>query len=1550
MYEDDDIDTTIQQQEHRQQQHQIHYQQQQQQQPQQRPPSTLPPIPDFPRARTARIQSDASDMTTNPSDSVPIPDRRTTSLTPYNIVSINHDTIENRRRSSVVTMFTRIKGFHSKSTLQKGATTKRSSPSNTFGRKIVFNPNGMSRGSFNYEEHTSRRSTEVFQGRLRQFLRPVLEAYAAFSRKISLIVFGNSSGTFIDNTVKTARYSVVDFLPKQIIIQFSKFANLYFFFISMLQIVPGWSPTGQFTTIFPLSIFVALAMIKEAWEDYLRHKQDQAENNLLSRKLHIGSIHASSQSQILHDTINEQEAEEGHGNVRKPSEFSRELSTRWQELLWKDIKVGDILLIQDGDIVPADVVVLFSSHQNGSCFIETSNLDGESNLKQKQALPAAQRFINGQDSFAHLSYEIEAEPPSGNLSQFEGYIDLKTNSEGRHTLTASNFIPRGTTLINTNFIFAVVIYSGEETKIRKNAAKSHSNKVPSLEKTTNGIVQIMFIAVLVLTTVTTILSAVWENFENRGSTRHWYLNFQSDTTATFFSYLILYNNMIPISLYVAMELVKLMGVFFINSDLQMYDSSTDTAAQSRTSNLHEDLGQVQYVFTDKTGTLTQNIMMFRKLSVSGLRYAHGEKQDDHRTAAAIASTQKAMKSELSLSETESLTETLIKELTETVKKTDSEVDLRTKTAFNFLLAIALCHTVEPSKKNPRREYNGAKFQNGFKRTQNNGVGVISAEDMGIDYQSSSPDEVALANAAREMSFVLRGRTMTTLTLNTLFSQKDTTYDLLQIIEFSSHRKRMSSIYRYPDGRIVLICKGADSVILERLKTQEKMTEEEQQDLDQTLLHLASFASEGLRTLLYASRELTQDEYEKWSKEWESASLAIKNRAAAMEGVAELIESELTLLGATAIEDKLQVGVPDTIEKLRRAGIKVWMLTGDKKETAINIGYTCNLAHKHSKILLMDGHDMQSVSKSLSENQKIVERVVEKNIQRAATITDGKPDPQAPLHSVIVIDGATLQFLEEDEIENQKGSVKRQSTQELRKPRSLLDKFLDVAVQCDGVICCRFSPSQKALLVSKVRERTSLHGGDIDVIDANKKKPHFWSRPHTSGVTLAIGDGANDIPMLQSAHVGIGITGREGLAASRASDYSIAQFRYLQPLLFVHGHWSYVRVCLFTLGTFYKCLTFYLTQALFQFVTGWSATSLYESWSLALYNIFFSSLPVITIGVFEKDLNKSTLLGVPELYRYGQYNRGLNIRIFLLWMLEAVWHSIIAVLVPILMFGGVCVSKDSQCLHGSIADCFCSDMNVYQESSIYSLGNLSYTILVLLVNFKVSYIESHNWTIFTHISFAASLILWWIFGMIYSKLSDMKIPGMSQVGLETASQFEATQQGTTNQLRYWVAQLLAFVVSFVLFDLAQKVRTWKYDSVTNSLTFTSRKGKVFAADSEALKTEGRPSEAKMNISHKPSVLQRKVTTEMEPGVSGKPKQKKRKPLSNSTPFTHASVAADQFAKSIVSIAEAECGGKTNSKGTKFDWAASIPLWQLWEQQRHIHPEQDAGKDILHLIVN
>jgi phospholipid-translocating ATPase len=433
-------------------------------------------------------------------------------------------------------------------------------------------------------------------------------------------------------------------------------------------------------------------------------------------------------------------------------------------------------------------------------------------------------------------------------------------------------------------------------------------------------------------------------------------------------------------------------------------------------------------------------------------------------------------------------------------------------------------------------------------------------------------------------------------------------------------------------------------------------------------HIDAFATEGLRTLLYGYRYVGEAEYIEWERTFNEASSSLDGRQGRIDGCADKVERNFELLGCTAIEDKLQTGVPLAIERLRRADIKMWILTGDKRETAINVGRSCNLIQDFSEVSIID-----------VEAGSLPQQMASAKISVTGS---------GIAHSVVVIDGHTLSFIENDP--------------------NLHGDFIDLAVLADCVVCCRASPAQKASLVRYIRHKVK------------------------GAVTLAIGDGSNDIAMIQEAHVGIGITGKEGLQAARVSDYSIAQFRFLVRLLLIHGRWNYVRICKYTLGTFWKEMLFYFTQALYQRYNGYTGTSLYESWSLSMFNTLFTSLPVIFLGFFEKDLKAETLLGIPELYKYGQNNMGFNAKVFVKWIFMAISESC---LIFYLMY----------VLYGNIA--FAGSATYTTDNGIYSMGVLAFTACVIIIACKLQFWELQNKTYFAAAAMGISIGGWFLWNII-----------------------------------------------------------------------------------------------------------------------------------------------------------------------------------------------------------
>lgn len=224
----------------------------------------------------------------------------------------------------------------------------------------------------------------------------------------------------------------------------------------------------------------------------------------------------------------------------------------------------------------------------------------------------------------------------------------------------------------------------------------------------------------------------------------------------------------------------------------------------------------------------------------------------------------------------------------------------------------------------------------------------------LDYKSQSPDEAALVQAAADVGFEFRGRERDVLVLRTPFAPEPLRFRLLNILEFSSARKRMSVLVRQlgeddepGNNPVLLLCKGADNVIFERLAPggeELKMVTGDQLDM---------FAREGLRTLTLAYRVITEAEYDSWVERYRNAVVSVGDREDEIERVSEEIEQNLLLLGATAIEDKLQDGVPEAIADLKRAGIKIWVLTGDKLETAIGVSSHSALSRHELPLILLN---------------------------------------------------------------------------------------------------------------------------------------------------------------------------------------------------------------------------------------------------------------------------------------------------------------------------------------------------------------------------------------------------------------------------------------------------------------------------------------------------------------------------------------------------------------------------------------------------------------------
>ncbi|NXX94067.1 AT8A1 ATPase, partial [Centropus bengalensis] len=1004
---------------------------------------------------------------------------------------------------------------------------------------------------------------------------------------------------FCNNHVSTAKYNIITFLPRFLYSQFRRAANAFFLFIALLQQIPDVSPTGRYTTLVPLLFILAVAAVKEIIEDIKRHKADSAVNK--------------KQTQVLRNGA-------------------------WEIVHWEKVDVGDIVIIKGKEYIPADTVLLSSSEPQAMCYIETSNLDGETNLKIRQGLPLTSE-IKDIESLMGLSGRIECESPNRHLYDFVGNIRL----DGHGYVN-----PRKTPCVT------LLIFNTCSCFLSLQNSTSPPLKMSNVERITNIQILILFCILIAMSLVCSVGSAIWNR---RHTGRDWYLDLNyggaSNFGLNFLTFIILFNNLIPISLLVTLEVVKFIQAYFINWDIDMHYEPTDTAAMARTSNLNEELGQVKYIFSDKTGTLTCNVMQFKKCTVAGVAYGHCPEPEDYNVPSdEWQGSQNGDEKPFSDSS-----------LLENLQSNHPTAPV----ICEFLTMMAVCHTAVPEREGDK-----------------------------IIYQAASPDEGALVRAARNLRFVFTGRTPDSVIIESLGQEER--YELLNVLEFTSARKRMSVIVRTPSGKLRLYCKGADTVIYDRLAETSKYKEI-------TLKHLEQFATEGLRTLCFAVAEISESDYREWLDVYHRASTAIQNRALKLEESYELIEKNLQLLGATAIEDKLQDKVPETIETLMKADIKIWILTGDKQETAINIGHSCKLLRKNMGLIVINEGSLDGTRETLSHHCSTLGDALRKENDFA-----------------LIIDGKSLKYA---------------------LTFGVRQYFLDLALSCKAVICCRVSPLQKSEVVEMVKKQVKV-------------------------VTLAIGDGANDVSMIQTAHVGVGISGNEGLQAANSSDYSIAQFKYLKNLLLVHGAWNYSRVAKCILYCFYKNIVLYIIEVWFAFVNGFSGQILFERWCIGLYNVMFTAMPPLTLGIFERSCRKENMLKYPELYKTSQnaldFNTKVDLKIQMLLKRELI---------------------------GSIVS-----YNVFgngKTSDYLLLGNTVYTFVVLTVCLKAG-LETSYWTLFSHIAIWGSIALWVVFFGIYSSLWPV-LPMAPDMSGEAAMMFSSGV--------FWMG-LLCIPMTALLFDVVYKV--------------------------------------------------------------------------------------------------------------------------------------------------
>ncbi|XP_076411697.1 putative phospholipid-transporting ATPase IIB isoform X5 [Peromyscus maniculatus bairdii] len=931
------------------------------------------------------------------------------------------------------------------------------------------------------------------------------------------------------NSIKNQKYNVFTFIPGVLYEQFKFFLNLYFLVVSCSQFVPALKIGYLYTYWAPLGFVLAVTIAREAIDEFRRFQRDKEMNSQLYSKL---TVRVS-----IYTCIGLYKVAMVCSMSLLNFPLKRIKSLGKVQVKSSDIQVGDLIIVEKNQRIPSDMVFLRTSEKAGSCFIRTDQLDGETDWKLKVAVSCTQRLPALGDLFSISAY-VYAQKPQLDIHSFEGTFTREDSDPPIHESLSIENTLWASTIVASGTVIGVVIYTGKETRSVMNTSNP-KNKVGLLDLELNQLTKALFLALVVLSVVMVTL---------QGFAGPWYRNL--------FRFLLLFSYIIPISLRVNLDMGKAAYGWMIMKD----ENIPGTVV--RTSTIPEELGRLVYLLTDKTGTLTQNEMVFKRLHLGTVSYGT-DTMDEIQSH--VFNSYLQVHSQASGHNPSSAPLRRSQSSTPKVKKSVSS------RIHEAVKAIALCHNVTPvyeARAGVTGETEFAEADQDF-------------SDENRTYQASSPDEVALVRWTESVGLTLVSRDLASMQLKTPSGQV-LTYCILQMFPFTSESKRMGIIVRDEStAEITFYMKGADVAMSTIVQYNDWLEEE-----------CGNMAREGLRTLVVAKRTLTEEQYQDFESRYSQAKLSIHDRTLKVAAVVESLEREMELLCLTGVEDQLQADVRPTLEMLRNAGIKIWMLTGDKLETA-----TCIAKSSHLVSRTQDIHIFRPVTNR-------GEAHLELNAFRR------KHD------CALVISGDSLEVC----------------------LRYYEHELVELACQCPAVVCCRCSPTQKAHIVTLLRQ-------------------------HTRKRTCAIGDGGNDVSMIQAADCGIGIEGKEGKQASLAADFSITQFRHIGRLLMVHGRNSYKRSAALGQFVMHRGLIISTMQAVFSSVFYFASVPLYQGFLMVGYATIYTMFPVFSL-VLDQDVKPEMAILYPELYKDLTKGRSLSFKTFLIWVLISIYQG------GILMYGAL----------------------------------------------------------------------------------------------------------------------------------------------------------------------------------------------------------------------------------------------------------------------------------------
>lgn len=969
-------------------------------------------------------------------------------------------------------------------------------------------------------------------------------------------VRANTESPFPNNAIISSKYSKYNFLPKCLFSQFYSLPKLWFLLISILELTQDTKISISYGTILPLAVLIFLGFIRDGYSDYIKHQSDKK--------------------------INEQKQKVWDG-------------TKFITKECEDILVGDIVILENNEIAPADMLILSVGNEEHECYADVSAVIGESNLKVKHPIKEIQSKIDSlvldeaSASLNLLNDDLIVNPPNKYFRHFHGKVKLSMSPRAT-TLDSDYLLLRGMKITNTPWIFGFVVYTGVETKIWINNL-IHPAKVTYLKKIMDMWMLLMFPVIITICVTNTIV------FQGLSLLKYtWY--------DVFLANMILFSHVIQISVYLSIEIIRIVVSWI--SFTEKFD------VKFNTTNVLSNLGMVEYIVTDKTGTLTENKLDVALFVVNDKLYVNDdlvEESEDSERDGSIARLNPSSKA----AEGYNGEIHVFKEL-----QSDLSPAIDNEKLQKFFTCLAICNLAYP-------------VESGF-------IAI-------------SVDDKVLAQTAANFGVQVLCRDSDSCLLN--IHGTEVCFDILGTQAFSSDIKKSRIVVRNTlDGEVIMFVKGnRDSMV--NIYDSISYTRNDVED-----------AIVKYRTLFLGLKRMTPHEAQEFLFDYQTAQLSPVNRQGRVENVFQKFEKDLEYLGIVGLEDVVSPETKDTVETLKQAGIKFWVLSGDSEESTLTAAVAAGIFKTENKIIRLVNFSseldcMNTLQDSIRENI-YPDAPVERNSVEDDVIHNlipmAKSDMAIPA-AISVVSVVSVEDMIPAAIPRKKGrrstlfvrdNGRRSSVHPLVSKLSMFKKKTSLqgeynpknmkfvlSVDSTGL---EYGTSSKehlknftALLFTakSVCFHSLLPDQKTKVVKLIKGNFRF------SPLVMSVGDGISDVGMIQESDIGIGIEGKEGSEAALSADISIQRFSQLKELTLIYGHRMYVQLAKMILLSFYVMTLLEAELIIYNPLTGWTAGSLLEKEFTFVYKLIINILPVAGLCILDKD-SSSTFL-TPKAYKVGIFN-------------------------------------------------------------------------------------------------------------------------------------------------------------------------------------------------------------------------------------------------------------------------------------------------------------------------